>query len=235
MQRTASQSAIRRRSLLCVQMKDQWFFQQEIERQFTEFPNLSADLVPVFEQRDSYVESLYSFCLPIPFARLKQCFHEISWHFDYTSSRARLFRRGSKHFLSRAFRNRSPGIELRWYGSFQHFYVDPNTNITVAQQRQHEAPGHRFKCIMISPILLARFLADTRQALLWCVSSHRRTERHLDEFGVDSYKETIQHDYCIYVRAANAITTEGKYQSPRIESCSWIVGKRRVHEIECSG
>jgi hypothetical protein len=215
-----------------VQIKDEWFFQKDVEQQFVSFTHWGADLVPIFEKRESYVESLYSFCLPIPVGRLKKAFHETSWQQDYTSTRAKLIRPRSKHFLSRAFRNRSGAIELRWFGSFRRFYVDADTSATVALQEKHEEPAYRFTRISLSSALLTHFLADTRQALLWCVSSHRRTERNLAEFSTSPYEESIRRDECIYVRAANPITPEGKYHLPRMESCSWIVGKRRVHEID---
>lgn len=213
--------------------KDEWLFQQDIEQRLVEFVDWNAELVPVFEERESYVESLFSYCLPIPTRRLQNAFEETSWDREYKRSRARLFPPSSKHFLSRALRNRSDGIELRWLGPSQRFYIDPKTEVTVAQQRRHEEPAYRFKRILVAPRLLGHFLRDTRQALLWCVSSHRRSERHLDEFGIAPYKESIQREECIYVRAANPITPEGKCSLPRMESCSWIVGKRRVHEIDC--
>jgi hypothetical protein len=43
-----------------VESKDPWFFQKDVEQQFIEFSDWGTDLVPIFEQRDSYVESLLS-------------------------------------------------------------------------------------------------------------------------------------------------------------------------------
>jgi hypothetical protein len=211
--------------------RDEWFLQDDIERRFIEFPDWDGDLVPIFEKQDSYIESLYSFCLPVPHAQLNTAFQETLWDYDYASSRARLFPPGSKHFLGRAVRNRAKGVKLRWLGS-KSFYIDPATNRAVARQEQHEEAAYRFKRIWLSRVILARFLAETRQVLLWLVASHRRTERPLDELGVSPYEEAIHRDQCSYVRAVNAITPEGKHHLPRIESCSRIVGKRRVHEID---
>lgn len=214
-----------------VRAKDNWFFQDDIERRFVEFPDWNTELVPIFEERESYIESLYSFCLPVPPAQLKTTFQETLWDYDYNSSRARLFLRASKHFLGRAVRNRAKGVELRWLGSLR-FYVDPATNHTIARQEQHEEAAYRFKRIWLSRLILNRFLAETRQVLLWLVASHRRTERSLGEFGVRPYEQLIQREQCSYIRAVNPITPEGKEHLFRIKSCSRVVGKRRVHEID---
>lgn len=215
-------------------MKDEWFFQQDVERQFAEFPNWNAELVPVFEQRNSYVEAFYSFCLPIPFARLQRTFddplNDPSWQTDYTCSRAKIFRDKSKHFLTCAFRNRAGGIELRSRGC--QFYVESTTERVVARRECRDDQAYRYKRILVSPHLVARFLAQTRQALLWCVSSIRFTERRLDEFAASSYEECIKQKEAIYIRSANPITQEGKEHLPRMESASRVWGKRRVHEID---
>ena len=215
--------------------KDKWFFQHDIERQLIEFPDWESDLVPVFERRDSYVEALYSFCLPIPTSRLPRTFddpfNDPSWTSDYACSRAKIFRQTSKHFLTRAFRNRTGSIELRWLGS-RFYYMDSLTEREVARREHRDDPAYRYNRILVSPILLARFLAQTRQGLLWCVSSCRFTERRLDELATDAYQESIKRNECIYVRSVNPIPHEGQYRLPRIQSASRIVGKRRVHEID---
>jgi hypothetical protein len=214
--------------------RDDWFFQKDIERHFIAFDDWKDDLVPVFEQCDSYVEAFYSCCLPIPVSRLRTTFadpfSDPSWTVDYALSRAKIFRDTSKHFLTRAFRNRAGKLELR---SLVHScYVDPTTERTVARRECRVDQAYRHRRILVSPILLAQFLSQTRQALLWCVSSIRFTERRLDEFGVHSYEECVKRDAGIYVRSANPITAEGKLRLPRMESASRILGKRRVHEID---
>lgn len=99
-------------------------------------------------------------------------------------------------------------------------------------QRRVAINAFRLTRISVRTDLLRQFLAETRQILLWCASSHRRTERTLDEFGLGSYREIVHREHCIYTRAANSITPEGKARLPRVCSCSWIVGKRRIHELD---
>lgn len=211
-------------------MKDEWFFQKDIEQQFIEFQDWNGKLVPVFEQRDSYVESFQAFCLPIPHSRLRRTFEEPSWIGDHTCSRVKIFRDTSKHFLSRAIRNQAGNIEL--LSMFHRFYREEVTERVIAKRECHDDQAHRHKRILICPVLLARFLAQKRQALLWCVSSIRFTERGLDEFATDSYEECIKQKEGIYIRSANLTTEEGKIHLPRMKSASRVWGKRRIHEID---
>lgn len=212
-------------------LKDDWFFQKDIEQQFVEFTNWKEDLVPVFEERHSYVEALQSFCFPIRTSRLKKMtFAEMSWHYDYTYARTKLFQHSSRHFLTRAFRNRAGNIELRRMGA-RWLYIDPSNKIMARKEvRQDYAYAHN--CILIAPRLIAEFLVQTRQTLLWCVSSIRFSERRFDEFRTKPYEKTVPCTKGIYVRSANPITREGKDHLPRMNSASRIVGKRHVHEID---
>ena len=209
--------------------RDEWFLQHDVERQLVAFPDWDADLVTVFESRSSYVESFYSFCLPVTTACLSHTFSDPSWTSDYNSSRVRIFQEVHKHFLTRAFRNRAGSIELR--SLFHPFYLDTSTERVVARQEARSDYAHCSKRILINPKLLARFLAQTRQTLLWCVRSIRFTERRLDELQTESYEERITRDMCIYIRGVNPITPEGKHHLPRMESTSRVFGKRHVHEI----
>lgn len=215
-----------------MKIRDEWFFQKDVERLFVRFEGDENDLVTVFEQRDSYVEAFYSFCLPIPVSRLQMTFsdpfNDPSWSADCACLRVKLVREIGRHFLSRAFRNRIENLELCRMRPHLDSYIDSSTKQTVAQREWQEDRTQHSKRILISRSLLDRFLSHTHQVLLWCVSSVRFTERRLEEFGVTPYRECVRHEDGLYVRTANPITCEGKIRLPRMESASRVVGKRHV-------
>jgi hypothetical protein len=215
-----------------VRIKDDWFFQRDVEQKFTQFSNWNEKLVPIFERRDSYIESFRSHCFPVPRRRIERTFDEVSWIADYSAARDIIKSFRSRHFLSRAFRNRT-GFELslEWHGRFDVRYLDSETRRIIARRVVHDRHTSHDEMVVVCPFLLARFLAETRQELLWCVSSIRFTERRLREFRARSYEQYIKNNRCFYVRRVNPVPRDVKPEF-RMESASNITGKRLVHEIE---
>ena len=214
-----------------MRIKDDWFFQRDVEQKFTQFSNWNEKLVPIFERRDSYIESFRSHCFPVPRRRIKRAVDEVSWIADYSAARDIIKSLMPRHFLSRAFRNRT-GLELNLecYGRFDFRYLDSANRRIIARRVVHNRHTSHDETVTVCPILLAKFLTETRQELLWCVSSIRFSERCLREFHARSYEQHIKKNYCSYVRRINPVPRDVKPEF-RMKSASNITGKRLVHEI----
>jgi hypothetical protein len=170
-----------------VKSNDQWFSQEDVEREFVAFPDTTGELIRVFESRESYIEFLYSHYVPIPRSRFKTALEYLSWGLDITRSRALIVRRTPTHFLSRAFRNRTD-IELG-----HRAYIAVKDRRVVARRELS------YDRIVVSRDLVKSFLEQTSQRLLWCVRSIRYSERALEEIGVTAYEQCMA-----------AVTTAGR-------------------------
>ena len=209
-----------------VKEKDTWFFQEDVERNFAALSDATSDLICVFESRESYVEFLYSHCVPIPNGRFKKTCEYLSWGLDITRSKALIVRRTAFHFLSRAFRNRT-GIEPG-----ERVYISIQDRRVVARRELSESPSHRYDRILVSRKLVKQFLEQTSQRLLWCVRSIRYSERALEEFGVESYEQHIRDEVRHYMRQARPTPPGGTYDRPRMKSLTYIFGKRALPEVD---
>ncbi len=179
-----------------------------------------------------YIESFRSHCFPVPRRRIERAFDEVSWIADYSATRDIIKSFKSRHFLSRAFRNRTGlKLSLEWYGRFDARYLNSETCRIIARRVIHSRHTSHDETVVVCPILLAKFLMETRQELLWCVSSIRFTERRLREFRTRSYEQRIKSNRCIYVCRLNPVPRDVKPEF-RMESASNITGKRLVHEIK---
>ncbi len=209
-----------------VKQIDPWFFQEDVHREFVAFPELSGGLFRIFESRESYVEFLYSHCVPIPASRFPRTLEDVSWGMDINRSRALIARRTAAHFLSRAFRNRA-GLELG-----RRTYRTTEGGRVVARRELTEGPSHRYDRILVAGDLVRQFLRQTSQRLLWCVRSIRYSERTLGEFGVEPYEVRVHDDTRHYLRQAAHFTSGRSYDRPRMQSLTQLFGKRAVPEID---
>lgn len=199
--------------------KDEWFFQQDIKKSIASLEAWRIDPVTILERRESYVEYLAAYAIPIPISRLKITFSDVSWGSEFNHSKSPIVKRRSAHFLSLKFRR----MFNPWF-SGSCYYDETQSNIIAREEKEISSICKNIK-ILVSKEVVCDFLKETRQALLWCIRSHRDSERSWNEFGKDFQNQTFKGETYHYVQERIDYEAKPARDRPRMHSGTLLFGK----------
>jgi hypothetical protein len=202
-----------------IQVRDIWFFQDDVIAQLANIPSPSIEWMTVEEQRDSYIEHFLAILVPIRRSRALVTLSEVSWSEDFDYSNGLISRRsfGKRQYLSLKFRR---AFNLSFGGCN---YV--SNGATVVKREKAESDAEKRDVISAHRELVVQFLRESKQQALLCIRSQRYSERSLAEFGLEisrGYQRTAtshlfwEHSTVPYLQARNR---------PRMACFSQIFGK----------
>ncbi|MGH7950646.1 MAG: hypothetical protein ACREFE_01825 [Limisphaerales bacterium] len=198
---------------------DEWFFQYDVKKSIAALEIYKADFIPILERRESYIEYFAAYCVPVPINHIKAAFADASWGNEYDLSRNPIMKHGATHYLSLKFRRMFKPCLLN-----PCYYDETQSHIIARRKKQITAICKNEK-ILVSKMLIHDFLKETRQALLWCIRSHRDSERSWSEFGNEFQNQTFKSETYNYLQERIDYEAKPARDRPRMQSGTLLFGK----------
>jgi len=201
---------------------DGWFLQADIESRFKSLATLEEDFILVYESRDSYLEHLLSFALPISKRRMLASLPSSTWGYDFSASRGEIVKLRNPPVLSLKFRRYA---QLRCFGDE---YRDVRYEQVLAKSKNTQNEFMRAERLFVRRPLVEKFVVETSQCLLWCFRSERYSERRLQEFGLRATEEKFCTTERSVIRKFSGLSEVQGIKRPRMNSFSLLFGKAVV-------
>jgi len=208
-------------------MADDWIIQTDLERRITEPRVWEEEFIPVFQERDSYIEHYVGYCFPLGPQQTRQLLRDTNWSYDAERSKPRIARCTENDFLSRAFRNFA---RLRGHGPL---YRDEEGNLIA----KHEIKDTfvKEKSLFVRRDKVIDFLNAKRKVLLFCFRSHHFSEKSLDELDSDTIYETCRDTNWHYIKERRNISDDqnrDRFERPRANTFSLMFGKSLIIALQ---
>lgn len=203
--------------------KDSWFEQDDLRARFTENRWLQRPNITACEMVDSYVEHLYAQCLPVSRAHHTTVLNEIAWASDFWKTKSPLVR-------TKTGKSVQLGLRFRRFWQRRFGVAAPLDQFRKALTKAEvsEGPVESVFRLHIPRSLVEDFLLETTQCLLWCVRSHRYSERSLSEFGQNARNVVHKGANYIYFHEFSELTDMQALRIPRMKSQCVVFGKRLI-------
>lgn len=204
-------------------MADDWIIQRDLESRITEPRVWEEEFIPVFQERDSYIEHYVGYCFPLGPQQARQSLRDTNWGYDAERSKPQIARCTENDFLSCAFRKFA---RLRGRGPL---YRDEEGNLIA----RHEIKNTfvKEKSLFVRRDKVIDFLNAKRKVLLFCFRSHRFSEKSLDELGTHAIYETYRDTNWHYIKERRDISdgqNRSIFERHRANTFSSMFGKSLI-------
>jgi hypothetical protein len=204
-------------------IKDLWFLQNDVKKIFDTHTKLKNKWTILFEKRMSAIEHYTYLSIPIAKTHSSKIIHNYNWGSDDSFTKKNIFHLNGKQFLAVGFRRQ---YNLYLFGNE---YREKNKPKVFAKiERDDLGETEIIRCSILTNIL-AEYLKDTKQDLLFGIRSHRYSERYLSEFGLRKKQTDFKSNRKNYFYLLQTPTKMEKLRRFRAKSMSMVFGKYLIH------